>query len=131
MDFPKWGRMIEMPKLIVGLLSGIVLLLAVPGMAQAQHAGARMHLGQPDYERTVTGSEQAVLAHTKSTNKHTVCASRHNTDHAIIHYDGNELTLDPGHCVLVEASYITAQSSEGVRAAVFGWHHNPAHQHNK
>ena len=120
-----------MPKIMVGLLSGMVLFLAVPGMAQAQHAGARMHLGQPDYERTVTGSEQAVLAHTKSPNKHTVCASRHNTNHAIIHYDNNELTLDPGHCVLVEASYLTANPSGTERTSVFGWHHNPAHQHSR
>ena len=120
-----------MPKIIVGLLSGMVLFLAVPAMAHdGDHAGARMNLGQPDYERTVTGSEQAVLAHTKSPNKHTVCASRHNTDHAIIHYDNNELTLDPGHCVLVEASYLTANPSGTERTSVFGWHHIH-HEHAK
>lgn len=118
-----------MQKLMIGILSVVVLLMAVPAVAHdGTSAGARMNLGQPDYERTVTGSEQAVLAHTKSPNKHTVCASRHNTNHAIIHYDNNETTLDPGHCVLLEASYLTANPSGTERTSVFGWHH-PSHQH--
>jgi hypothetical protein len=130
MKISRLGEEKEMPKLIFGLLSGTVLFLAVPAMADhGDHAGARMNLGQPDYERTVSGSEPATLVHTKAPAKHTICQILRDTDMAIIHYDDNKMILGPGHCVLVEASYITVQSSEGVRASVFGWHHDPGHQH--
>jgi hypothetical protein len=112
-----------MNKTVVGVLSAVVLFVAFPAGVYAQHAGAQHNLGQPDYERTASPGENAVLAHTKSPAKHTICQTLHDTDQAIIHYDNNEMTLGPGHCVMVEASVISATPSGDSRVNVFGWHH--------
>lgn len=114
-----------MKKIIVGTLSALVLLVAFPAGSHAQHAVAKHNLGQPDYDRTASSGDKTVLAHTKSPATHTVCQTLHDSDQAIIHYDNNEMTLGPGHCVMVEASYISAAAStDGSQVHVYGWNHH-------
>jgi hypothetical protein len=114
-----------MNKTVVGALSALALLVAFPAGLHAHHAGAQHNLGQPDYERTASSGEKTVLAHTKSAAKHTICQTLHDTDQAIIHYDDNEMILGPGHCVEVEASYISAApATDGTKVHVYGWDHH-------
>lgn len=114
-----------MNKSLFGVFSALVLVAAIPGAAHAQRAYAKHNLGQPDYERAASSGEETVLAHTKSPGLHTVCQTLHDSDQAIIHYDNNKMTLGPGHCVMVEASNITATTSaaSGEQVGVFGYHH--------
>lgn len=116
---------------LASVLTAIIVVMSLPGVAEAQRAGARHNLGQPDYERTAAASESAVLVHTKSPGLHTVCQSLGDTEKAVIHYDNNELTLAPGHCVEVEASYITASSSGSSSVDVFGYHHITHERHGE
>jgi hypothetical protein len=118
-----------MKKIIVGTLSALFLLVVFPVGVQAHHAKAIHDRGQPDYERTASSGEKTVLAHTKSPTKHTVCQAHHDADPAIIHYDNNETILGPGHCVMVEASYVSgAASTDGSQVQLYGWNH---HDHGK
>jgi hypothetical protein len=102
----------------VGLVA-MAVLLALPT--------DRHLLGQPHYQATVSGDEEATLVHTKTPTKMTVCADRHNEDHATISYDENHINLGPGHCALVDGSYVKARSAGDSSAHVYGWHHPHHH----
>jgi hypothetical protein len=112
-----------MNKTVVGAVSAVFLLVAFSSEVSAQRAGAQHNQGLPDYDRGLSPGETATLVHTKSPTKHTICQNLHDRDQAIIHYDDNEMILGPGHCVLVEASTVTATPSGDSRVNVFGWHH--------
>ena len=117
---------------VVGLVA-MAVLLALPTTAFAFNHGDPMDrhfLGQPHYQATVSGDEEATLVHTKTPTKMTVCADRHNEDHAKISYDENHINLGPGHCALVDGSYVTARSAGNSSASVYGWHH-PDHHHDQ
>lgn len=109
---------------LMGGVFAAILIATLPQAAEAQHAWARHHMGMPDYEATAPSGQDTVLVHTKSPGLHTVCQSQHDQDKAIIHYDDNEMTIGPGQCVEVEASYITAKPlKDGQQVGVFGYHH--------
>jgi hypothetical protein len=117
-----------MNKIVVGFLSAVGLFVIFPADAYAHHTNSQ-HRGAPAFERTISPGENAVLAHTKSPAKHTICQLIKDGNHAIIHYDDNEMTLGPGHCVMVEASYISASPSGDSPVSVFGFHNTPRHLH--
>jgi hypothetical protein len=111
--------------LLYGALFAAIMIMALPEAAYAQRAYAKHNLGLPDYERTAPPGEETMLVHTKSPGMHTVCQTLRDNEKAVIRYDNNEVTLGPGHCVEVEASYITAkpESASAQPVGVYGYHH--------
>jgi hypothetical protein len=99
---------------------GMVMATAAVVIAGPALAGHELH---PDHVNTmnsrtasaarmVSGTNESTLVDTKSPRIYTVCHHHHGRGRVELTYDNASTTLDPGHCVVVEASNISAKGTD-------------------
>ena len=71
-----------------------------------------MHSGSASAARMVSGTNETTLVDSKSPRLYTVCHHHHGRGHVELTYDNASTTLDPGHCVVVEAANISAKGKD-------------------
>jgi hypothetical protein len=99
---------------------GMVIATAAVVFAGSALAGHEMHADHVNImnsrsahaARTVSGTNESTLVDTKSPRLYTVCHHRHGRGHVELTYDNASTTLDPGHCVTVEAANISAKGKD-------------------
>ncbi len=99
---------------------GIAIATVATVFAGSALAGHEMHADHVNImnsrsahaARTVSGTDETTLVATKSPRLYTVCHHHHGRGHVELTYDNASTTLDPGHCVTVEASNISAKGTD-------------------
>jgi hypothetical protein len=105
-----------MKQAIIGMVIATAAVVFA-GSALADHGMHADHVNlmssrSAHAERTVSGTNETTLVATKSPRLYTVCHHHHGRGHVELTYDNASTTLDPGHCVTVEASNISAKGTD-------------------